>query len=571
LVFLKNIRRLEFWWRGVSEEGFDLYWSVDCEMKDRWTEEVAEHNTPLENLRSQELLITYSKPTSSPSPVVAKWVIVSGYIRRPALPRNIPYGEKLKSGLPTTKEEGIPDIAMATSESLTTFMQSGWYYNSLPMPASTGLPVHCHGQFSTTVDRRSLRIDGDSGQWNTFLAEQCLPYLYFFLLERLAIRPQWHSRYYSFWPAVRANETISYALQSEFWKKLPDCPRPIITTQQKNQCQVSEIIFDTREKRLWKAPSDPIAEFVKIMLPDSYIVYRPALNLALFTSDRASTERKVHPNLRQLTPLFVRTQLQLPEAATALAKFDDGAVRSIIDFTLEEGPADNLIGCYGLRTSSRAIQKFDRLQPPNEEIVANIVDEIGFELFKNTHGDSLIKPCFLSDKTSKILEQDQRLNIRRLGGRDIDRFVGQIIPNNEIMLLSAQTKKWLTKLWDYIFKMGFTVSFYKSRPTLPLLEPGETCHFASLNGLKNQPIMPSQMPSDLRRLYLQIPGMFRLAPINLDAVSTFTAEWDCDERFLQCLGLIVREDTPKLTMLLRTNVHQTDLKVVSLVLRLLTT
>jgi hypothetical protein len=561
LVFLKNISRLEFSWRGVVEEGFELYWSVGREMGDTWTEDTFDQTTPLENLRSLELSITYSQPTSSASPLVTKWLIVSASIRQHALPRNVPYPEKLTSGQPTTKQNVIPDIAIATSQTLTT-SQSGYYYNSLRMPASTGLPVHCHGQFSTTVDRRSLRIDAESGQWNKVLAEQCLPHLYFFLLERLAIRSP--SNYYSFWPTVRANNTISYALQSEFWKKFPDCTRSIITTQPKNQCHVGKIIFDTREKRQWKASSDPIAEFVKIMLPDSHIIYEPTLNRALFTSDLISTERKatLHPKLQPLTPLFIRTQLRLPSAAAALAKFDDAALGSIIDFTLEEGPADNLIGCYGLRTAGGILFKLDRLPPSNEEIVANIVDNIGFKLFQDGHRRSLIKPGFLSDKALKILEQEQRLNIRRLDGHDIDRFVYQILPKCAIALFSASGKEWLTNLWEYIFAAGFTVSFYKSRPTLAL-EPAANRRFASFNGLKGQPILPSHTPRDLRLLCVHLPQIFLLAPCKLDAVSTVTAKWDCDERFLECLGIIVGGDTLKLTKLLRTNVRPTNLKVKS--------
>lgn len=562
LVFLNNICRVEFWRRGVAKDHpFELYWSVCVESKGAWTEADPEPNSPLENLRFKEMAIIHSKPSSSSNATTSKWTIVSGSIRQEASPPTAPLAEKIKTRRSGAEQSfhAIPDVAMATSQSIS-ILRTGYYYNSLPTPAPTGLPVHCHARFSTTADRRSLRIDGDSGQWNKFLAAQCFPHMYFFLLEVIA--QQSAISYYSFWPMVRVEDTITSALQSTFWKKLPGCTKRIIKTSNNHAYQLDTIIFDTREMRQWKASADWVLQFVKLMLPESHIVHQPPLNRALFTSDFIGREpaKACPPNLRSLSPLFVRRLLQLPESVAVLSNLDDSALRSIIDFTLEDGPSDNFIGCYGLRSADGTLFKLERIETSNIGKVVTVIDETGLRLFKETHGNTLLKPSFLSEKASKILCEAQQLNVRRVNGLDIDRFLGHIFPSRDIQQLPAQQESWLAALWNYIFAKDFQVSFYKTRPTIPL-QPAAQLYFASLNGLEPQPIMPPYMPPDLRGLCEKIPGLFVLNPSKLADVTAIAIKWNGEERFLHCLRKLVGGETHRLTEILGTCLNTSDLLV----------
>jgi hypothetical protein len=566
LVFLNNICCLQFWRRGFAKDHpFELYWSVCVESKGGWTEADPEPNSPLENLRLKEMAIIHSKPSSSSNATTSIWTIVSGSIRQAALPPTTPLVEKIKTrrSLTVTDQSlhAIPDVAMATNRSLS-ILRTGHYYNSLPTPSPTGLPVHCHARFSTTADRRSLRIDGDSGQWNRFLAAQCFPHMYFFLLEVLALQAV--TSYYSFWPMVRVEDTITSALQSTFWKKLPGCTKRIIQTSNNHAYQLDRVIFDTREMRQGKDSADWILQFVKLMLPESHIVHQPPLNRALFSSDFIARDhaKACPPNLQSLSPLFVRRLLQLPESVAVLSTLDDSALRSIIDFTLEDGPSDNFIGCYGLRSANEALFKLERIETSKAGKVVSVIDETGFRLFKETHGNTLLKPSFLSDKASKIFcEAQQQLNVRRINGLDIDRFLEHIFPSRDIQQVPAQQKDWLSALWSYIFAKDFQVSFYKTRPTIGLQSAAQF-HFASLNGLEAQPIMPPYMPTDLRGLCEKIPGLFILTPSKLADVTASAAKWDGEERFLHCLRKLMGGEPHRLTQILRPCLDTSDLLVI---------
>jgi len=559
LVFLNNISRLEFWRRGVAQyHPFELYWGVCVESEEEGTEADSQPNSPLENLLSKEMTISYSKPRSSAKVTTFKWTIVSGSIRRDALPSTTPLAEKMTTGQLLTEQtrHAIPDVAMAACLGPSS-LKTGHYYNSLPTPAPTGLPVHCHARFSTTADRRSLRVDGDSGEWNRFLAAQCFPHMYFFLLERLALRRG--LVYYSFWPTSRLKDTITSALQSEFWKKIPSCPKSVIRTSDNNVHRLDSIVFDTREKKEGNSSVDPVLQFVRLMLPELQVVQQPLLNRALFTSDLIDA-KDLNPNLRSLTPLLVRQLLQRPTSVAFLASFDDSALGIIIDFTLDDGPSDNLVGCYGMRTTSGSFLKLERLETSAIGKVVNVIDDTGFRLFKETHSNSLLNPYLLSRKAWTILGEDQSLNVRRFTGPDIDRFVEQMFPSCDIQELPAEQKQWLESFWDYIFAKKFQVSFYKTRPTLPL-QPLSRLHFASLNGLERQPVMPPQTPQDLRGLCLKIPGLFIMEPSKLEDVTAITRKWDCEERFLCCLRRLADGELHRLPEILRNCLNVFDLHV----------
>jgi hypothetical protein len=182
---------------------------------------------------------------------------------------------------------------------------------------------------------------------------------------------------------------------------------------------IRKTIFDTRPRK-GEGENDSIKEFVKLMNPDLLVVYQPWLNEALFGSNLTGTELACAPTVQSLNPAFVRGLLKLPVASSILKDLNDGKLGNIIDFALDGGPADNLVGCYGLRTATGTLFKLDR--DHNSAGVANIVDNAGFMIFGASQSHRLIRPSFLSNKTRKILDS-QSLDIRRPEGSDIDRFL----------------------------------------------------------------------------------------------------------------------------------------------------
>ena len=358
LILLRYIRCLEFHLgNALNEHRFDLRWKVHFESKGHWTEEVGEKNTAIDDLRSLTLNILYYNSLPKPNSGCDPWIIVAGTIRESVLNPNNPLRRVATAlrvtGFQQSKHSEIPDLAIAAQPSYD--LDSCSYFNSLPMPAPTGLPINCHGHFSTTPDRRSIRTDDECGDWNKFLAGSCLPHMYFLLLHKLSIA--FPSQYYSFWPSSHCDNTISQVLLSGFWAKLPECMRPLIMDNGR-LFRVTQVIFDSRGTKQRCTLDDPVAELVKSLRPATPIIYESVLNKGLLLSDPDNT-LPFNNNVKSLRPAFLRIILQEPQARAVLSRTGDSSLKTIFEFALDDGPLENLAGCFALRTANGNIHLQD--------------------------------------------------------------------------------------------------------------------------------------------------------------------------------------------------------------------
>ena len=111
----------------------------------------------------------------------------------------------------------------------------------LPLPIETGLPVHIHGYFAVTSDRRFLKWPKDDNKdkdakWNKKLVEVCLRDLYVYALKQLAScrflampndlpQPDTSTktcRAYSIWP------DITHVPKGTPWQALTECLLPAL-------------------------------------------------------------------------------------------------------------------------------------------------------------------------------------------------------------------------------------------------------------------------------------------------------------------------------------------------------
>jgi hypothetical protein len=527
LVLLKKLEKIDFQVRSNHDSAqnsgqFESKWKVYRQVGQQRPER-ADENSPVKNIMSSTRDIISERPRGSKmSSKRQSWSIVTAFIRDDALQ---PFPSRAKGMASRSAErlhDFIPDVAIATRHSFDDD-QPPTYYNALPLPAPTGLPVCCHGQFETSSDRRSIRIDGESGEWNKFLAASCLPHLYFVLLEGLCR----HERYYSYWPSSKhAENAISHTLQSAFWLKVRHCSKCLVYDGTNSAC-ISEVVFDARKPL--PIAFDPALQVVKTLRPFSMVIYEPVLNEGLLSEgDQLS-------DLNVLTPSFVRELLREPLAKHGYSSINDSSMKTIFNFVLEDGSFDQLIGCHVLRVGDGEILKVEALR--QESDIVYIVDEEGYRLFEEA-GHRMVKPACLDPKVI-LAWNPTDLNVRQLNGLGVDDFLRAHLSSQPLKHFSPSEKTWLSKVWKYVSAKKYIVTFYTTIPTLALSNDEYT--FISKEAWDTLPIMPSHLTSSLRKISSKLNGLYILRRTNLDDINAME-KCNCEERFLECLRRLKRVD-----------------------------
>jgi len=208
---------------------------------------------------------------------------------------------------------------------------------------------------------------------------------------------------------------------------------------------------------------------------------------------------------------------------------DDSLLKSLLNFIMETGSFERLIGCYVLKTANGDVLKVEGAAKKNAPVY--VVDEEGFHLFEKV-GERIIKPTTLGPNVIREWNSTD-FNVRQLNGAAIDEFLHKRMSPAKEKTVSELDKAWLTDVWKYIFSREFSVTFYKNLPTLALSSDDYT--FVSIEGFNTLPIMPSHVSPQLRGVCTKLGGIHVLKNTKLDAVIAVTSKWECEEHFLKCL------------------------------------
>ena len=435
--------------------------------------------------------------------------------------------EGLLSPQGSRKAESIPDVGVAVQLSPNVSDLTNSFYSSLPLPAPTGLPISCQGHFAISSDRRSIRIDGASGDWNEFLAKSCLPHLYFVLLECLCSRNE--KQYYSYWPSsTPAENAIIHTLQSSFWQNVRYTPRKIILGQNHTPFSMSQTIFDGRIfSSLDSEREGPVVKLVRILRPFSCVLYEPRLNNGLL--DRLDGDQnRDGDDINVLNPSFVRELLRESLAQSVLPTLDDLELKDILRFALDNGPLERLIGCYIWRLANGSIIKLEPAPPK----LAYVVDQEGFDLFEKCGKDVLVRAAAICPEVLDKWTLEDKFNIRRLDGPTIDGFMSSELPLHPIKFFKKAESERLGHVWRYVLRNKMTVTFYQTRPSLSLKD--EASKFVSLQGLDSLPIMGWDISLQLSEVCSKLK-ISVLQESTLEPVRKVCGTWHHGERFLECV------------------------------------
>jgi len=531
LALLANLHTIEFC-TGIIEQGHDC--TPIRQFHTRWTVGIEEGSfiqeipdscpdeMPVEKIKFSYFDVAHRSFQESYT-TVENWVVVSAFLSREAFEQTCSSREFPRKAVLSGEKNSIPAVAVAV-ELRHDPKRDGNFYSSLPLPAPTGLPIHCHGLFAMSSDRRSIRIDGESGEWNRYLAEKCFPHLYFALLEQLCLTKT--ENYYAYWPGLTAPNAVSNALLLSFWTRVRWSSRQLLLSPDKKAFTFAQTIFDGRTvQRTKNSSDDPIARLVRLLRPQHLLIHEPALNAGLIPEVLSPANLQ----LNVLNPAFLRKLLSQSEAPKALKTFDNPSIRQISDFILEEDVSfERVVGCYICRLANG---EFFRISDRRKESkIAYLIDLNGFILLNHLARDRFIDPRSIPTRNWNL--HGDRFNIGIFDGQTLDELICGAFPPETMRTYQPTEASFIRKLMQYVVDEKFVTTFHQSRPMLPVQNNPST--FVSLKGCTILAVMPPDVPKEMNKL-CQSLGINILEKTEQADVIKMTHSWNRDERFLECI------------------------------------
>lgn len=537
---------------GATYRKFEQEWCVSAAVDRTKMYKEMDDGQYFKNIECYTLNVTTKKKQTAPESkncVVAKACLRNETVVPQSL-RQYVKAERLVANVSTA----VPDIAIAatiTGETKTSF------YNSLPLDNQCGLPVNFHARFAVSPDRRSLRTDSSGGQWNKFLANHCLPQLYFIFLERLLL---WHRHSltpYKLWPFLSggtpANE-ITAGSGAAFWNEI-GVSRRVLFTDGINTGPILDVIFDTRIGR--HAVPTYLMTLINKMKPNSVYVDKPQVINSLFATPR------VIPNLKICAPAYLRNLLQENSAKARMNQlaFSDRDLKVMLEFLLVNYDISELEGCRVLRLQDGKLWKVETgtesCLPCANTNVRYCIDKEGFDIFKHIPSGYLISPTVLPWTLALKLTLTPTSNVQRFDGSVVDRLLRMEPSRSELIdTYSDEKSAWVSSVYEYVSSRGLSVASFLTRPMIPVLKKNT---FISIRGWHSLRVIPPADNNDMRRICAKLPDFHILANLQfqpLKAVATLGS----GEQFLQCLRQFPTRTLEKMFLEL---LNEEDLKVES--------
>ena len=548
LILLRNLKKIDFHLglpNAFDDQGdasidgrFRSQWQVVSKLEQTFTINPTERENELQKIKLSSISISSDRSYPELSIDKVEWLVATAFLSDKCLDdessvQNMAITEGLLASDGSRTAESIPDVGIAVPLLPYGYDLINSFYSTLPLPAPTGLPISCHGHFAISSDRRSIRIDGPSGDWNEFLAQSCLPHLYFILLEYLCARKE--EQYYSYWPtSTPVENTIIRKLQSSFWHEVRYTSRLVILSHDGNSFSMSQTIFDGRILSFGYVREDAILKLVQSLRPFNCVLYQSRLNNGLL-DQMDGDENRNGEDVTVLNPRFVRGLLRETQAESVVATLSNLEVRDILNFALDKGSLDELLDCYIWRLANGSIIKLGPYKIPSK--LAYVVDLEGFDLFEKFGSNVLIRPSAMSSEILDNWTLGNDFNIGRLDGPTIDRFMSAELPHHPMKIFTKTESERLAHVWKYIFRNNFKVTFYETRPSLAL--QSDHSRFVSLQGLSNLPIMGWDVPPQLADVCSKLKISI-LKTTKLEPVRKICDTWHSGERFLECLYRLAR-------------------------------
>ncbi|XP_061579672.1 sacsin-like [Cololabis saira] len=495
ILFLKNICKIKV--RKIDRSGkIQTIFEVEKRLSQRSMQTKDAFEEHLQNALQRQTQITplkalYDATVSTSDKRESKWIIAEQF-------------GSFKEASELQLSSKVPQGAIAARLKAPPYPRNtefeGAAFCSLPLPGTTGLPVHISGNFEVDSARKNLwKEDGQSqkSNWNKALKQDIIAPLYADLLHciRCRIRSKKGSlesielhlstSYLCFWPFTSEVDKQWHEMILEVYRSIKDKGLNLIPVLRSSTRKIASREFkeysldwcNLSETETTKVPylTDPTSDRIILILEDL------GMNLVPFSTEMikiqsdfksAGVELKiVSPGairaFLQSKPLNdpARTEADLPLPITATLIKDQARCSKLLTFCLKDPNLKELTeqnpnvlnGLPLLLTSDKVLRVFNSESPK----FISRYDSLFFDYAShfadhNTNKDhaALLKTANLvKDLTMPLAAEFLKpLVQKRLQSCGVDPVSGLHVPNDTML-------KWLTSLWRFIMseiKMQFS-------------------------------------------------------------------------------------------------------------------
>ncbi|KAK4397028.1 Sacsin [Sesamum angolense] len=386
---------------------------------------------------------------------------------------SVEIGKKL-GGSEENLDESFPNTAdilqklQASTRSTLDF--DGRAFCFLPLPISTGLPVHINAYFELSSNRRDIWFGDDMAgdgkmrsDWNMYLLEEVVAPAYGHLLERIALEFGPSDLFFSFWPKTGGFGPWT-SLIRKFYQFVSESGLCVLYTKARGGQWIStkQAIFpDHNFDKAW--------ELLEALS-------NAGLPVVSIPKEIVNRFMEICPSLHFLTPQLLRTLL-----IRRSREFTD---RNAMILTLEYCLLDlrspviskNFYGLPLIPLSSGAFAKLDK-RGLSEQIYVTRAD--GYSLLKDSIPHQLVD-CEISDHLYHklcALAETKDFNISFLTCQLLENILMRVIPAEwhyakQVLWVPGNqghpSVEWVRLLWSYLRSSCEDLSLFSNWPILPV-------------------------------------------------------------------------------------------------------
>ena len=393
------------------------------------------------------------------------------------------------------------------------------FFNVLPLPFPSNLPVHVHAPFLTTSDRQSIPIEESArdigADWNRWLLSSALPPLYLEFLEDLA--SELGRKVFDWWPGQDPPKgSLASLTTSSFWHQLPNSSRllfPLVRRLDNKRCQalnrteIKEVIFDFLPNDKFQVLQPMLQSFIPRLVRVPSVIKKKLKSL--------------EPKITSITPKMLREICRSSAAAEYLAnsKVSTKALNILLDEIMPRSSADfeELDGCRALPLADGKFGMLNVVDPQKPTITYYLVNKSEIKLFDFASELLTLEDGANGFKTA-LLCCDKRFNIKQLELSDI----GTLLAKKKFQKSdpTSENSDWLQQFWKFwrqkevqnkeLAKITFmSTSGLRNYPILQASR-NDTKVFLKPTELDNLPSVVGPADERHQKLCGTIPGLYIL-------------------------------------------------------------
>ncbi|KAJ3864304.1 hypothetical protein EV359DRAFT_81555 [Lentinula novae-zelandiae] len=471
LLFLKNIMSIEL--REITREGLDTL-VAKVEISNTYIASLRQF-MPGHNDHSESYKLDISTTVGGNTPFLQNWHVVHGVVSETSVKAMMTTRLGYDVGERLRKDKLSSHVALALPLS---HKVQGRLFTLLPLPISTGFPIHVHGIFALTPDRQGLRNSEELGigtesrerllvTWNRVFFEELIPKAWASLLI----------------PKLVQNNDVE-----NIWDAWPPKPEDILITPVK-----SMLDFVTKEalasgdkifpayisgKRIFIRSSDPalVASVSNVAQKVRDAVSRTGIAvivppLYIFSAIRSYVGSQDHMyEFHLFNPKNLHRFLQ-QEPNTILGT--DSDKDRILDYLIATSP-DYIIGLPLVPTVHGDRISLSQPTGQSKRYILGSATEV--ELFR-TCETSMIDLSSLPENAQRWLQQSDigtKLNVAQLGPDNLKVYLMKLLgihsAKARIMPSSVRlSPSWFRSFWDWIDGLLNAIDFLENAACFHLL------------------------------------------------------------------------------------------------------